>query len=276
MKPYEDRIREIRAGLSPSFVHLADYLLDHYAQASFLTATELAHTLDIDPATVVRFAQKLGYPGYPELQREIRCKVQSELLPSPGPDEAGERADGAAFLELTRSLELTRRSFSLPAARALISALDESERVILLAEGLALSPARTLGTWLEAAGYTIHLAGGGLPDLARAVASARKGDLVLAVEVGEETHYVARALATAQAAGVRTAAIVAAPSSPAARHADLVLAAYASPKPGVGQILVQAIIYALAQMLRQARPGLFGPAEERVAEMARKLAGPEA
>lgn len=273
MDSYEVRIRSVREALSPSFVRLADFLLDSYAQASFLTATELAHTLDIDPATVVRFAQKLGYPGYPELQREIRCKVKDELLSEHPPlDGAAPDAGLLALEEIEHSLELTRRSFPLQAAQGLIRLLDESERVIVLAEGLALSPARTLSNWLEAAGYTIHFAGSALADLARAVASARRGDLVLAVEVIEETPFLARALAEARASGVRTAAVVAAPSSQAARHAEIVLAAYAHPNPGIGQILVEAVIYALVRMLVQERPGLFSPVQERVVDMARRLA----
>jgi len=272
MSSFEARIREVRSGFSPSFIRLADFLLDSYAQAAFLTATELAHTLDIDPATVVRFAQKLGYPGYPELQREIRGKVKSELLVDHREDgdqavEAGE----AALEEVARSLELTRRSFPMQAAQGLIRALDESERVILLAEGLALAPARTLAAWLEAAGYTIHLAGGGLSDLARAIASARRGDLVLAVEITEETPFIARSLAEARGSGIRTAALVGAPSCQAARHADLVLSAYASTDPGVGLIVVEAMVYALLRMLVQARPGLFGPIQDRVTKITQRL-----
>src|SRR3990172_7562726 len=165
MASYEERIRSSRAALSPSFVRLADFLLDSYAEAVFLTATELAHTLDIDPATVVRFAQKLGYQGYPDLQREIRQRVKRELLVngSAAPDSVAGAAE-VALEELVRGLELTRRSFPKEAAQTLITALDKAERVILLAEGLAQAPARSLAAWLEAAGYSVHLAGGRPPN----------------------------------------------------------------------------------------------------------------
>src|SRR4030067_645581 len=115
MKSYVERIREARTELSPSFEKLADFLLDSYAHAALLTATEIGHSLD-----------------------------------------------------------LTRRSFSVEHAEALISALDEAQRVILLAEGLALAPAQNLAAWLEAAGYNIHLAGGSISDLARALTGARR------------------------------------------------------------------------------------------------------
>src|SRR3990170_2750930 len=236
---FEDRIREIRSGFSPSFQRLADFLLDSYTQAALLTATELAHALDIDPATVVRFAQRLGYPGYLDLQREIRRKVKRELF-----DTHTFEIDSltgivdAAWNDLLRFLDLCRRTFPVAEAESLIVALDEAERVVLLAEGLALAPARVLAAWLEAAGYTIHLAGGSLSDLARAMAEARES-------------------------GIRTAAIVASPSSRLASHVDIVLAAQAPQEPMMGQALIEAFVYVLVQMLAFARPGRFAQIDGR-------------
>jgi DNA-binding MurR/RpiR family transcriptional regulator len=273
---YHERIRSMRPSFSPSFNRLADYLLDSYPEAAFLTATELAHSLDLDAATVVRFAQKLGYPGYPDLQREIRQRVRDKLL-VPAQVEAGSEAEAAAVAlrELQQALEMTRRSFSFEAAHALITALDESERVILLAEGAAQGPARSLAGWLESAGYSVHLANGSVSDLARALAGARRGDLAMAIEVDGESPFLTRALNGAQHLGVRTAALVTAPSSPAARHADIVLAAQASPHPAAGQVLIEALIYALVHMLIRARPGRFGQVTQRIEQLTSRLIQPE-
>src|SRR5512136_1515759 len=90
---YEDRIRQERSNLSKSFAKLADFLLDSYVLAAFMTASELAHALNLDAATVVRFSQHLGYDGFPQLQREIRQRVKNDLLLRP--QQAG-RADSVA------------------------------------------------------------------------------------------------------------------------------------------------------------------------------------
>ena len=275
MSTYEERIREVRRGLSPSFARLADFLLDSYAEASFLTATELAHSLDLDPATVVRFAQKLGYPGYPELQREIREKVKGQLLARPEAEPAtAAAACDAALLEVAAALDLTRRGFPVQAAQGLVDALDGAKRIVILAEGMAAAPARTLATWLEAAGYAVVVAGSGVPEIAGAVAGVRKGDLLLAVIVEEATPFIARALAEGKGMGVKTAALVAVPSAQAAEHADLLLTAHATPDPAVGAILIQALVVALVRMLLHARPGLFRPVQDRVAELTQHLLRP--
>ena len=44
---YEDRIRQERSNMSKSFSKLADFLLDSYVEAAFMTASELAHTLNL-------------------------------------------------------------------------------------------------------------------------------------------------------------------------------------------------------------------------------------
>jgi DNA-binding MurR/RpiR family transcriptional regulator len=265
MTSYETRIRETRSDFSPSFIRLADFMLDSYRQAAFLTATELAHLLDLDPATVVRFSQLLGYRGYPEFQREIREKVKKDLLID-RKIEPGTSAEAAetALREIVRNLEFTQRTFPIEAAEELITALDEVERVIVLAEGLAISSARCLASWLEAVGYTIHLAGGSPPALARAVAGAHKSDLAIAIEITQETPFIAHALSTIKGTGARTAAIFVTPSSELAHHADLILSASINPTPGIGQILLDGMVYTLIQMLMHARPGRFEKTYDRV------------
>jgi len=272
MKSYVERIRETRAEFSPSFEKIANFLLDSYAHAALLTATEMGHSLDIDTATVVRFAQFLGYKGYPELQREIRNKLRKELLEHEDyePGSSSEVME-VALKELVHEIDLTRRSFSVEHAEAMISALDEAQRVILLAEGLALAPARNLAACLEAAGYNIHLAGGSISDLARALAGARRGDMVVVIEVDDQNPYLYKAIAEAKAAGLSTGALVSAPSSPAASHADHVLAACGTPLAGAGQILVEALIFAFMRMLSCSRPGRFENHSTRVEQLKHKL-----
>jgi DNA-binding MurR/RpiR family transcriptional regulator len=272
MKSYIERIRDTRDGLSPSFERLADFLLDSYAHAALLTATELGHTLDIDTATVVRFAQHLGYKGYPELQREFRTKLREELLDKKKAEPASSaEAAEEALTELAHALDLTKRSFSVEEAEELICALDEAQRVIILAEGLALAPARNLAAWLETAGYNIHLAGGSPSDFARALVGARKGDMLFVIEVDEETPYLYRAIAEARNLEICSAALVATPSSPAALQADHVLAAFKTQLSGAGQILVEALIFAFMRMLYRARPGRFENISSRVNHLKKKL-----
>lgn len=76
---FQDRIRENYDILTPGFRKLADFIMNSTLDAAFLTATELSRRVGVDPATVVRFAQELGYSGYRELSREIKHYVRDQV-----------------------------------------------------------------------------------------------------------------------------------------------------------------------------------------------------
>ncbi len=269
---FEDRIRQSRSELSPNLQRIGDYLLDSYLEASLFTATELAHHLEVDPATVVRFCQRLGYAGFPELQRDLRARVRQELLVEPqAAAETSTAAADAALLRAARHLDLTRRSFPFAAAEELAAALHKAKRVVLLAQGITRPVARMLADQLESFGIAASLAGSGPADMARALSQAGTGDLVLAVEAMEETPYTARALEQARASGRQTAALVAGPSSDTARAADLALALHASQDERLAVLGLVAAVYALTEMLEGSRPGKRGEIAGRAADFTRRL-----
>ena len=51
---------------------VGQYIVDHLDEASFHTAEELARRANTSSSTVVRFAQALGFEGFPELQAAAR------------------------------------------------------------------------------------------------------------------------------------------------------------------------------------------------------------
>lgn len=55
------------------------YIMDNYIDAAFCTTAELAEEVGVSEATVIRFANDLGFKGYPKLQDEIQKLVQSQL-----------------------------------------------------------------------------------------------------------------------------------------------------------------------------------------------------
>lgn len=73
------RINEKFNKMSKSHKKLAEYIIDHYEQAAFMTAARLGKTVGISESTVVRFAYALGYDGYPEFQDDLAEWVKNKL-----------------------------------------------------------------------------------------------------------------------------------------------------------------------------------------------------
>ena len=65
--------------MSKSHKKVADFIINHYDQAVFMTAAKLGAGLDISESTVVRFAMALGYSGYPEFQKDLEECVKLKL-----------------------------------------------------------------------------------------------------------------------------------------------------------------------------------------------------
>jgi DNA-binding MurR/RpiR family transcriptional regulator len=67
-----DLLRERFDDFSRSQKAIARYIIDHLGEVGYLSAEELGQKGNTSSSTVVRFAQSLGFSGYPELQRTAR------------------------------------------------------------------------------------------------------------------------------------------------------------------------------------------------------------
>ena len=64
---------------------IARFFIDHAEEIPFLSAGEIAETLAVSGAAITRFAQRVGYEGYPHLQRRIRQELRATLgMKQPG------------------------------------------------------------------------------------------------------------------------------------------------------------------------------------------------
>jgi DNA-binding MurR/RpiR family transcriptional regulator len=78
-KPFKERVSDARKkGFTPSFNRVAEYIENNILKAALSTASQLARENDVDPATVVRMSQRLGYRGYPELRAELAASIVDE------------------------------------------------------------------------------------------------------------------------------------------------------------------------------------------------------
>ncbi len=271
---YEERIRRDRPGMSKSFAKLADFLLDSYIKASFMTASELAHALNLDAATVVRFSQHLGYKGYPELLREIRDKVRRNLLYRPQDAQVPDSLPGvvtSAMESLRNDLDQMRLMLDIDSVEKLVNIIGQARRIILMVESPAQPAAYNLVYFLEQGGFPIYIARPGVIDFARTVHTASQQDLLLAIDVTGQSPFIARSLAEARARNIPTAAIVGAASLPTARSAGVVLAASEHPSPTSGMIVISAIIYILVEALHWSFSQRFSGAEQAIAALADRI-----
>jgi DNA-binding MurR/RpiR family transcriptional regulator len=225
---YQERIRQIYEQLSPGYRRIADFLLNSYREAAFMTAAQVGHAAQADTASVVRFAQRLGYPGYPELIAEVQEEVKSDLrrVYEPGPDE---QSVGALFrrslLEDRNNLDYILLHPQDDEVASIVETLEKARRIYVVADGVARSLAGAFGMRLTALGFnTCELPG---DTLSRAALTAWLGpeDAFLGISLSGATPGVAVALKIAREQGAHTVAVVSALTNASARAAECVLLA---------------------------------------------------
>ncbi len=72
-------IRTDMDGFSKGQRRIANFILEDYDKAAFMTASRLGQTTDVSESTVVRFASQLGFDGYPAMQKALQELVRGKL-----------------------------------------------------------------------------------------------------------------------------------------------------------------------------------------------------
>jgi DNA-binding MurR/RpiR family transcriptional regulator len=135
-----EEIRQRFDEFSRSQKDVGQYIVDHLDEAAFQTAEELARRASTSSSTVVRFAQALGFEGFPELQAAARDEYRRARESSNGmapelnapPLFPIDQTDFEASLAADHTnLEDTARKVDRDEVAASIELISRAERILL-------------------------------------------------------------------------------------------------------------------------------------------------
>ncbi len=264
---FQEKIAQHYARLGRNQKKIADFLTQQYHEAAFINAFALSQRLGVDPATVTRFAQRLGYAGYPELLREIQAMVKKELAPAERPPAEKADVEGLFLRALAQEKENLERAMTHvkgPTVAQVVSAIRGARNVYVVAQGLARGPAQIfvshLQGWLE---LPVLLVAAELLEAPMFLTSLSEKDVVLGVSLSALHDDTAQMLRLAQSRGARTIGLAASHTSPIASTADLVLVYPSESITGTPSIAsLTAIMAALVQVITLQEPDKFSSFKE--------------
>jgi len=269
---FRKRIQDKYEEFTPRFRGLADFILENTLDVGFLTATELARRVNVDPATVVRFSQEVGYSGYRELSREIKQYVNHELAlryQKGAPEAAGLAGQVALFAD-----ELSDRILSFKTEAQHIAEvaeqLHQASRVFIIGQGVDYEAASLWATYLNIIGIQAHAVRADTSLAALMLRDATPEDVVVALSLGLSPNMeCGQMLNAAQGQGLKTIAVTASPTLPPARQADFSLTVPAKTPSGYPSFDT---LMALLALLWQALVALDeNKSQESVQEMAAQI-----
>ena len=217
-----DRIKERGPSFSGAERRVAEVVLTDLEAVAFGTVAELARHSRTSGATVVRFANRLGYDGFVELQSVVQRELSGRLRP------AGERMReprSADVVSRTLQIELdnVRRSVSAiePAAftRAVRALASRRGRVAVLPGGASHGIGQQLADELAMLRPGVDLVWGPAVHVTSALAGLGAADAVVAIDLPRYDRALLDAIDRAAAGDAAVIAITDSLLSPLARVA---------------------------------------------------------
>lgn len=149
-----DRVNDSFSSLSKRQKLIAEYIINHYDKAAYMTASKLGETVGVSESTVVRFAVEIGYDGYPELQKAMQEMIRDKLTSVQRIDVASDRIDSEDILSsvLNQDIKLIKKTIEENNREAFDQAVDyllNAHKIYIFAVKSSFALARFLGYYLE-------------------------------------------------------------------------------------------------------------------------------
>jgi DNA-binding MurR/RpiR family transcriptional regulator len=195
--------------------------------AAFATAAELGSRTGVHPSTVVRLAQLLGYPGFPEFKEAIRHQYLGSLdaigvMHANADDQSGDIVLSSIDQDI-RNLSATRSSLDRDAVRRIARIIEQAPSVLILGAGSHAGLAIIFSHLCRFMGLPVDAEIRGSVSLAARLSAVGPGDVVIGTAAWWVVHETREAVAFARERGATTIAIVDSRVSGLAQVAEHVL-----------------------------------------------------
>lgn len=87
---------------------IANYIMNSYDKAAFMTASKLGKTVNVSESTVVRFAVELGYDGYPSMQKALQEMIRNKLTSVQRIEVANDRFGNQEILSMVLQSDIEK------------------------------------------------------------------------------------------------------------------------------------------------------------------------
>jgi DNA-binding MurR/RpiR family transcriptional regulator len=204
---------------------VAAFILKYPRETIDLTVTELSARAGVSEASIVRFAQSLGYSGFHALKIRLAEDIVSPMMivhEEMKPDDTPATAVQKAMTVGLRSLEETIRILDMAALEATIQAICNARQIVLFASGNSIPIAMDLNFRLTKIGLASRFSID--PTMQEMYASlSTPEDVAIGISHTGSSKDTVYALELAKQHGAHTVCITNHSDAPLTRSGDLCL-----------------------------------------------------
>jgi DNA-binding MurR/RpiR family transcriptional regulator len=269
----EVRLAAAESRLNPGRRRLIQATLDNSAETYFLSSRALARRFKVDPATIVRTIQVLGYERYADFAADLRQHFTSHITPY-RIMESTVREKGSVVDHVRQSIDrdmanLNQLRSGLDPARVveLARSIHRARRILVVGVDLAASLSWYLAYGLTPLGFDAESPVGSAGVLRHKVRLLTDKDLLVAISFGRCLRDTIEAVLLANERKVPTFGITDSDTTPIARKCDSYLLASIVSSTFAGsyvapQALLNAVLLACAELKAKRSLELLRQSEE--------------
>lgn len=210
---------------------IANYILEFYDKAAFMTASRMGRTVGVSESTVVRFAAELGYDGYPVMQKALQEMILNKLTSVQRIEVANDRFGGQDVLGtvLQQDIDKIRATMESVDRRVFDEAVDAiigARRIYILGVRSSATIAFFLHFYFNYMFDNVHMVNASSPsEVFEQFARVEKDDVVVAISYPRYSRSAVQATKFCKESGAKIVAITDSHRSPVAAYADYLLLA---------------------------------------------------
>ena len=224
-----ERLNQSGKRLSKGHRKIAQYIVEHYDKAVFMTASRLGESVGVSESTVVRFASALGYEGYPQLQRSLQELVSHRLTANQRFEMSTEIDPHAALGFVLKSdmqnLRNTLDNLDNEVFEDVVHRLLQAKAIYVMGLRSAAPLAQFMGYYLNYIFDDVHLVSSGATDVFEEISKLHGGDVLVGISFPRYSTRTLEAMRFAKRCGAQVVAITDGPMSPLGDIADATLTA---------------------------------------------------
>lgn len=275
MENNEDLMRTIQLKfprLSKGQKLIAEYILKHYDKAAFMTAAKLGISVGVSESTVVRFANELGFSGYPKLQKALQELIKNKLttvqrLELSNDYISEENALKGVLKADMENIRATLEKINQKTFEEVVNEILKAKRIYIIGLRSSTALADFLGFYLNVILDNVKVVGYGISDIFEQMISVGEGDLVIGIGF---PRYAVKTIQALEFAHKRNASVVAVTDSllsPLAGKADHTLIAQSNMASFVDSLVaplsvINALIIAVGLMEKDKIASTFNSLED--------------
>ncbi len=226
-----DKLQEIMPTLSKGHKKIAEFIMERYDKAAFMTASKLGTIVGVSESTVVRFATELGFEGYPELQRALKEYTSNKLTTVQRIDVMNDQLSGNDVYEKILNMDIDKIRKTLEESDRdefyrTVDALCAAKNIYVIGARSAAVLARFLSFYFNMMFDNVKLVHTtSTSEMFEQILNIGENDIMIGISFPRYSTHTVKAFRYAHEQGAKVIAITDSKASPLAEYADNMLLA---------------------------------------------------